>query len=103
MASPAWSDAQKVVGVTYSPDGHLVDGASHWLVVDDHRPGGPTLGAEDTFGSSGPLLGGIPDSIVARSAVRSMPREKQDRSRVAGWMFQRPRMSLNPFLTCSNS
>jgi hypothetical protein len=39
-ANPAWSDAQKVIGVAYSPGGHRVDGASHWLVVDDHRPGG---------------------------------------------------------------
>jgi len=39
--SPAWSDAQKVVGVAYSPGGHLADGASHRRVVDDHRPGGP--------------------------------------------------------------
>jgi hypothetical protein len=40
VANPAWSDAQKVVGVAYSPGGHLADGASHRLVVDDHRSGG---------------------------------------------------------------
>ena len=39
VASPAWSDAQKVIGVADSPGGHRVDGASPWLVVDDHRPG----------------------------------------------------------------
>ena len=32
VASPAWSDAQKVVGVAYSPGGHVADGASHQLV-----------------------------------------------------------------------
>jgi hypothetical protein len=45
VASPAWSGAQKVVGVAYLPGDHRVDGASRWLVVDDHRPGGgrPTV------------------------------------------------------------
>jgi hypothetical protein len=32
VASPTWSDAQKVVGVAYSPGGHLADGVSHQLV-----------------------------------------------------------------------
>jgi hypothetical protein len=41
VARPVWSDAQKVVGVAGSPGGHRVDGASPWLVVDDHRPGSP--------------------------------------------------------------
>ena len=30
----------RVVGVAYPPGDHRVDGASRWLVVDDHRPGG---------------------------------------------------------------
>ena len=40
LANPAWSDAQKVVGAAHSPGGHVADGTSHGLVVDDHYPGG---------------------------------------------------------------
>ena len=32
VVSPAWLNAQKVVGVAYSPGGHVADGASHQLV-----------------------------------------------------------------------